>query len=409
MEKPLTGVKVLELSIFVAAPSCARLLADLGAEVIKVERPEGDNWRQVGKNFHPDHYSDTFNPVFDIYNSGKRFVSIDLKNPAGKAVFDKLLSQADVFLTNLRPAALDRLGLSPQAVRKAYPKLVYAMLLGYGEKGPDADKPAFDGTAFWARSGFLRDMAPVTGDYEPVVAPSAVGDTASGMFLMGEICAALYRRTKTGEGDYVRSTLYHNGIFTMGTMGIAAQEQWGRKFPKSRAEHGMPDGYYRCGDDEWIFFSSSGIPKNNQGFYRILGLSEIHKDPRFDTPEKRTANKLELLHLVQEAFMQKTSAQWLQLAEEADIPMVLMNHFDAPARDEQAWANHFVEQVTFPGGQTGVMPSSPLEMESLGTLKTVPAPLIGRDTRAVLEELGYTGAQIDQMYETGAVSTQRES
>lgn len=406
MNKPLSGVKVLELSIFVAAPSCARLLADLGAQVIKVERPQGDDWRKVGKGFHPDHYSDTFNPVFDIYNSGKRFISIDLKNPEGKAVFDRLLDQADVFISNLRPAALARLGLSPEEVRKNHPRLIYAMLLGYGEKGPDADKPAFDGTAFWSRSGFLRDMAPVTADYQPVVAPSAVGDTASGMFLMGEICAALYRREKTGQGDYVRSTLYHNGIFTMGTMGITAQEEWGRKFPRTRLQQGLPDGYYRCADEEWVFFSSSGVPKNIQGFYKILGLSHIFNDPRFDTPEKRTANKAQMLRLVQDTFMEKTSAQWLQLGAEADIPLVLMNHFDTPARDEQAWANNFVEQVTFPGGQTGVMPSSPLEMESLGVVKTVPAPTIGHDTRSILRELGYDTEQIEALYAAGAVCTQ---
>ena len=406
MDKPLSGVKVLELSIFVAAPSCARLLADLGAEVIKVERPEGDDWRKVGKGFHADHYTDYFNPVFDIYNSGKRFVSIDLKNPAGRAVFDKLLAEADVFISNLRPQALKRLGLSYGDLKDKYPRLIYAALLGYGAKGPDAEKPAFDGTAFWAKSGFMRDMAPLTNDYAPVVAPSAVGDTVSGMFLMGEICAALYRRCQTGKGDRISSTLYHNGIFTMGTMGIVAQEEWGRRLPRTRAQQGLPDGYYRCGDDEWVFFSSSGMPKNIQGFYRILGLSDIFSDPRFDTPEKRRKNIGEMLATVQHAFLQKTCEEWLRLAAEADIPMVRVNHFEDPAQDPQAWENHFVEKVQFPGGQTGVMPSSPLEMDSLGEVKTVPAPLIGHDTQTVLQELGYTQEEINALYAQGAVRTQ---
>lgn len=406
MQKPLTGVKVLELSVFVAAPSCARLLSDLGAEVIKVERPEGDDWRKVGKSFHADHYTDDFNPVFDIYNSGKRFVSIDLKKPAGMAIFEKLLSEADVFLSNLRPAALKRLGLSYEDLKEKYPRLIYAALLGYGAVGPDADKPAFDGTAFWAKSGFMRDMATVTDDYAPVAAPSAVGDTVSGMFLMGEICAALYRRCQTGKGDRVSATLYHNGIFTMGTMGIVAQEEWGRRLPRTRVQQGLPDGYYRCGDDEWVFFSSSGIPKNVQGFYRILGLSEIFTDPRFDTPEKRKKNIAQMLAEVQSAFLQESAAHWLRLAEEADIPMVRVNHFQDPAQDPQAWENHFVEQVSFPGGQTGVMPTSPLEMDSLGQIRTIPSPCIGYDTRAVLQELGYTREEIDALYEQGVVRTQ---
>lgn len=406
MSKPLTGVKVLELSIFVAAPSCARLLADLGAEVIKVERPEGDNWRNVGKGFHPDHYSDNFNPVFDIYNSGKRLIAVDLKTPEGMEVFRKLLAQADVFLSNLRPAALERLGLSYEKVRQQHPALIYAMLLGYGEKGPDANKPAFDGTAFWAKSGFMRDMSLLTPEYAPVVAPSAVGDTVSGMFLMGEICAALYRRSQTGQGDFVRSTLYHNGIFTMGTMGITSQGEYGRKLPYTRAQHGIPDGYYRCADDEWVFFSASALEKNVQRFYEILGLSGLLSDPRFANAESRRKNTEALLKLVQDAFLTKPSTQWLRLAEEVDIPMVRINHFSDPAKDPQAWANSFVEQVQFSGGQTGIMPSSPIEMESVGPLQTVPAGPIGQDTRAVLEELGYTDQQIARLYDTGVVRTQ---
>lgn len=384
MERPLSGVKVLELSMFVAAPSCARLLADLGAEVIKIEKPEGDDWRNVGKSFHPDRYCDDFSPVFTIYNAGKRLISIDLKTEAGMAACHKILSQTDVFVTNLRPAALARLGLSYAALKEKYPSLIYAMLLGYGEEGPDAGKPAFDGTAFWAKSGFLRDMAPVTADYEPVICPSAVGDTVSGMFLMGEICAALYRRERTGMGDYVRSTLYHNGIFTMGTMGITNQDPAGKNLPKSRAEMGT-DGYYRCRDDEWVFFSSSAMQKNIQGLYRILGISEII--PQMSSRQERYA-------VTKAAFLKKSCAEWVRLAAEADIPLVRMNHFGDPGQDEQAWANHFVEKVQFQNGETAIMPSSPIEMDSVGQLRTVPAPGVGHDTRAVLQELGYTDEEL---------------
>lgn len=396
MQKPLEGIRVLELSTFVAAPSCARLLADLGARVVKIERLEGDNWRKVAKGFHPDRYSDTHSPVFDIYNSGKRLISIDLKTDPGMEIFQKLLAQADVFLTNLRPAALERLGLSYDTLKQSHPGLIYAMLLGYGEKGPDAGKPAFDGTAFWAKSGFMRDMSPVTAEYQPVVAPSAVGDTVSGMFLMGEICAALYRRCHTGCGDFVSSTLYHNGIFTMGTMGIISQGANGRRFPRTREEHGMPDGYYRCADDEWIFFSSSAMQKNTDGFYRILGLSDIQEQDSHTRYTKAC-----------EAMLKRSSDEWLRLAEEADIPMVRINHFSDPAQDPQAWANGFVEQVQFADGSTGVMPSSPIEMASLGQLKTTPAPLIGHDTRAILQELGYTPEQITELYNQGIVRTQK--
>ena len=199
MKKPLEGIKVLELSTFVAAPVCARLLGELGAQVIKVERPEGDQWRTTGVSFLPSRFSDAENPVFDIYNSGKKHIALNLKAPEGMEAFHKLLSQSDVFITNTRPKALERLGLAYEQVKEKYPSLVYAMLIGYGEKGPEAEKPAFDTVAFWSKSGFLMDQSVKSEHSMPVVPPSSAGDTASGMFLMGEICAALLRRKSSSD------------------------------------------------------------------------------------------------------------------------------------------------------------------------------------------------------------------
>ena len=161
MSKPLEGIKVIDLTTFVAAPVAARMLGDMGAEVIKIEHPKGDGWRGFGKGFNA-RFNDDENPIFDIYNSGKKLISINLKNTEGKEIMQKLLNDADVFVTNTRPDALKRLGLAYEDIKERYPKLIYAIVLGYGEKGPDAAKPAFDTTAFWARTGFPRDMAPVT-------------------------------------------------------------------------------------------------------------------------------------------------------------------------------------------------------------------------------------------------------
>ena len=160
MRKPLEGIKVLDLTTFVAAPVCARMLGDLGAEVIKVERPAGDGWREFGINYNV-RFSHDENPVFDIYNSGKKCIALNLKDPAAKEIFMKLLKEADVFVTNTRPDALERLGFGREAVMARCPRLIYAIVLGFGEQGPEAARPAFDTTAFWSRSGFLRDMAPV--------------------------------------------------------------------------------------------------------------------------------------------------------------------------------------------------------------------------------------------------------
>ena len=403
MEKPLSGIKVVDLSTFVAAPVCSRLLADLGAQVIKVERPQGDAWRQTGISYLPSRFSHAENPVFDIYNSGKQHIAIDLKTENGKAVFFRLLEDADVFVTNTRVAALQRLGISYEDLKDRFPKLIYAIVLGYGEEGPDANKPAFDTTGYWSKSGFLRDMAPLSEHYAPVQAPYGVGDTITGYLLMGEVCAALFRRSQTGKGDCVRSSLYHNGIFTMGTMQIISQGPWGRQFPTTRIDHGIPGGYYRCADDEWVYiavgYAQALIPRLCQA----IGRPELAEDPRYATAEARAQHKEEYYNIFKDTFASQPLSHWLQKAEELDLPIVRMNHFSDVAEDEQAWVNGYLEHVTFANGRQDIMPSSPIEMDSVGALKTTPAPKVGANTEKILTSHGYTPDQIADLKKSGAV------
>jgi len=403
MKGPLAGVKVLELATFVAAPVCARLLADLGATVIKVEHPDGDAWRRSGVGFVPERFSDDENPVFDIYNAGKKHIAIDVKSKDGQEVIHKLLSQSDVFITNVRMQSLKRLGLSYEDLKEKYPGLIYAFVGGYGEKGPDAGKPAFDTTAFWSRSGFLRDMAIAGDHYMPVAPPSGVGDTLSGMFLMGEICAALYRRQITGGGDYVRSSLYHNGIFAMGTMAITTQRPFGQVFPKDRATYGTMDGYYQCSDGEWVFLAIGHSVKLISILCKSVGREYLLEDPDFMDPKTRMENRYKYYDEFKQIFLERTSKEWIKLSEDCDFPLVRLNHFADLAEDEQAWANNYLEHVEFASGNTDVMPRSPIEMDSVGELKTVPAAAIGAHTEEILAELGYSAELIKEMSDTGAV------
>ena len=403
MEGPLSGIKVLDLTTFVAAPVCGRLLADMGAEVIKVEHPKGDAWRLTGKGYSPARFSDQENPVFDIYNSGKKHICLNLKSEEGLAVFHQLLSEADVFITNTRPAALKRLGLDYETLKEKYPGLVYGIVLGFGEKGPDAAKPAFDTSAFWSRSGFLRDMSADDGNYQPVLPPFGVGDTVTGYVLTMQICAALLRRSKTGKGDYVRSSLYHNGIFTMGSMAIVTQKPFGRSYPTSRLNFGIPGGSYMCADGEWIFIAVGYYDVLIPLLCKAIGREDLMQDPRFDTKEHQQANKKEYYEIFRQAFMEKPSQYWLDVAAELDIPVVRMNHFSEVNEDEQAWANDYLEHVEFGNGNVDVMPTSPIEMESLGVIKTKPAPVPGGNTDEVMASLGYTPEQIAAMKASGAI------
>ena len=403
MDAPLSGIKVLDLSTFVAAPVCSRLLADMGADVIKIERPDGDTWRQTGIGYKPDRFSDAENPVFDIYNSGKRHIALDLKTAEGKDVFHRLLEQADVFITNTRPAALKRLGISYEDLKDRYPRLIYGIVLGYGEEGPDKDKPAFDTTAYWSRSGFLRDMAPLSDHYAPVQPPFGVGDTVTGYLLMGEVCAALYRRSQTGKGDYVRSSLYHNGIFTMGTMQIISQRPWGRTYPTTRTEHGVPGGAYRCADDQWLYIAVGYAPALIPRLCTAIGKPELADDPNYNTAEHRAEHRDALYSIFREAFLSQPSAYWLEMAEKLDLPIVRMNHFADVSEDPQAWANGYLENVRFANGRTDVMPSSPIDMDSAQEHPTIPAPAIGANTADILKKLGYTDDAIAAMQAAGTI------
>jgi len=404
MDKPLSGVKVLDLTTFVAAPVCGRLLADLGADVIKVERPDGDTWRTTGKNYNLSRFSDAENPVFDIYNSGKRCIALNLKDPEGMEVFRKLLAQADVFITNTRPAALRRLGIAYEDLKEEFPGLIYGIVEGYGEKGPAKDDPAFDTTAFWSRSGFLRDMAPYSEHYAPVLPPYGVGDTITGYLLLSQVLAALYRRVQTGKGDFVCSSLYHNGIFTMGTMQIISQAPWGRTWPTTRIAYGVPGGTYRCADGEYIFISIGYAEKKLLPLlYKMIGREDLLSNPRFcDGPTGRKHPE-EYYRIFKEAFLTQPSTYWLEKAREYDMPVVLMNHFRDVTQDPQAWENDYLEYMHYPNGNVDIMPRCPLEMASMGPVDTRQAPAIGEHTDSVLGSLGYTPEDIARMKQTGAI------
>ena len=404
MNKPLSGIKVVELADYVSAPVCARILADMGAEVIKIERHTGNAWRENGKSSCPWKFNDEVNPGFDINNTGKRHIVLNLKTPEGLAVCHQLLETADVFVTNMRVQALKRLGLDYPSLKDKYPKLIYAIGLGYGEKGPDANNPAFDHTAFWARCGFLLDMAPMSDDYHPVFPPSSMGDNFTGMTLATEVCSALFNRTKTGKGDYVRSSLFHNGIFATGAMNIATQGGDGSVYPRTRQTHGVAYGDFMCKDGRYVYIAAGYAEKLIAKVFAVIGREDLIDNPKFNTADARLENADEMYDIIKEAVLQRTCDEWLAFGKEADIPMVKMQHFSEIMEDEQAIVNGYVQDVVYPSGVTYKIPSSPIEMDSIGELHTVPTKAIGEDTVEVLKEYGYTDQQLAQMRSAGIIN-----
>lgn len=396
--KPLEGYTVIDLTTFVAAPVCARLLGELGARVIKVESPKGDGWRGTGVGFAPHRFTQEENPVFDIYNSGKDMICLNLKTDQGMTIMHELLAKADIFITNNRPAALERLGLHYDQLKERYPRLIYGIVLGFGEKGPDADKPAFDTTAFWSRSGFLRDTAVKSEDYFPVEAPSGVGDSYTGTNLAMQVLAAVLQRQQTGKGQYIKSALFHIGAFAMATMTVKSQRPFGTPLPMTRWDARPVAAAYRCADDEWIFIS--GIAPET--LFKLSGKPELMNDPIWD-PKNMPFTKKERWTLMQDVILTKTSDEWMKLFDPLGTPTVKMAHFADVSEDEQAWVNGYVERVEYANGNSDVVPSIPLDMEDLERGKTQPTRRLGQDTAKVLAELGYTQEQAEQLAAEGVV------
>lgn len=406
MDKPLKGIKVLDLSAFVAAPCTGRFLADLGAEVIKIERNSGDTWRYTGISYLPTRFTHEENPVFDIYNTGKKLISLNLKTPEGMEVFNKLLDQSDIFITNTRKPALERLGISYEQVKEKHPRLIYAMVTGYGDKGPDSSMPAFDTTSFWSRCGMLRDMSVVSkgNKFYPIYPPAGVGDSVTAFVLLSQINAALFQRERTGKGQFMEASLFHTGIFSFGTMIIANQRPWGRQYPTTRTGHSCPGGFYECSDGEWVYIGTSMVNVLLKQMCTVTGRLDLLEDERFNTLSSIREHKEELYEIFRAEFLKKPSEEWLKIAKENDFALAKMKSFSEVCEDEQAWANDFLEHVEFPNGAVDVMPSSPFHMESLSGLKTTPAGAVGQHTAEILSSLGYTKEQIEELENKGITS-----
>ena len=211
---PLENVRVVELATYLAAPTCARVMADWGADVIKVEPLQGDVYRSNGPA-QGCPTTEVANPTFDNHNAGKKYVSLNLRSEAGMEVLHELLKNADVFITNNRNDALAAMHLTYEELKDKYPTLIYAQILGYGDKGPDCNKPGFDYTAFFSRAGILADLAPAGGP--PCSVVPGLGDHSASLSLVSGICAALFSRVKTGKGQKVDCSLLQVGCFLLQT------------------------------------------------------------------------------------------------------------------------------------------------------------------------------------------------
>lgn len=397
---PLHGLKVVELGTHFAVPSVARMLADWGAEVIKVEDLKGDAWRFVGRN-QKCSISDDENPFFAVPNANKKLIALNLKTTEGKNALYQLIDGAEIFLSNMRVNALAKLGFDYDTLSARCPGLIYAHFTGYGYQGPDAEKPGFDSVAFWARSGAMLDWG--VQDSFPFLAPTGAGDAMTGSILCAGVLAALLAKRETGKGTFVSSSLMGSSIWYNNAAVVSTQ--YGNQFPKDRDHPANPFGWqYECADGEWLMIGVVDYADAYRKIFHLFGRDDLVDDPRYNTIAAVQQNLDEFMPILRGYFKEKARDEWVRLISGLNIVIGKIGHLSELAHDPQAVANHFVHPVTFPSGRTVSMPTIPVSFSAYDTGSIYePTGAIGCDTSEVLTSLGYTQEQIDALRALGAV------
>lgn len=394
---PLSGVRVVELATVVAAPTVGRIMAAYGAEVIKVETPGGDGLRPFGKG-HCLPTEKGNSPLFDLYNTGKQFTSLNLKSEQGQEAFHRLLASADVFLTNVRYKGLERMGLDYETLKEKYPRLVYAHFSGFGLEGEEADRPGYDMTAFWMRSGALLDW--LLPDSFPMRPTFAFGDVATASSFLSGIMMALYARGNTGKGNMVSTSLLASGIWCNSAYVLNAQEPYSRRYPMERYDPWNPFAeWYECSDGEWVAVFEKRYATDRFVFAKLFNMPELAEDPDLeDLTKMRKSGKLPMVaKKVSEVFLTKTSQEWLQILADHDIPTELLMHLKDVCKDKQAWANGCFDKVEYPDGATVAMPAPPIVFADCRRKDFVINQYIGENTDTVLKSVGYSDEEIAEM------------
>lgn len=396
----LQGLKVVDFTAYIAGPGAACILADWGADVIKVERPEGDAMRHIFGDLKTDLGA---NPTFDLDNRGKRGIVLDISKPEGREALARLAAQADVFLTNVRPASLKRAGLDDETLRKVNPRLVYAVITGYGLEGPDAHKPGFDVTAFWARAGVANMTAPKGMD--PFLLRSGVGDHTTSLATVSAILAALYERERTGQGRLVQTSLLATGIYVMGS-DLAVQLKFGRLASARTRDNPINAiaNLYKSADGRWFVHNPRGASGGWEAFCQAAGRPDLVTDERFASGKARRENARALTAELDAAFGALPFEEIARRLDAAGLVWApVQTPADVAADPQAAAAGAFVEVEDGQGG-TFRSVASPARFPGADAERRPASPKLGEHTRQVLAELGYAEAEIEAMLAAGAAA-----
>jgi crotonobetainyl-CoA:carnitine CoA-transferase CaiB-like acyl-CoA transferase len=401
-ENIFSGLKVVDLASFIAGPAATTVLSDFGADVIKVEPPGiGDPYRYF--YLSPPNPRLKENYTWQLTNRNKRSLVVDLKNPHGQDILARLVKWADVLLTNFPPRVRKSLKLNYEQISPLNPRLIYADITGYGELGPEADKPGFDITAYWARSGlmqFTRDASA-----PPAIPVPGIGDHATAISLYAAIVTGLYRRERNnGQGCNVSTSLIANGAWA--TAAWLQAGLFGAKFSGEIDRKNPPNaltGSYRTSDNRWLLLAFVEEDKNWPVFAQAIGRDDLVRDPRFIDAKGRHANSGALVAELDRFIGDHTLEYWKRLLDGARLPYGVVQIPEEIVNDPQLLANHIIVPIDDGSANPKYTVSSPLTIA--GTAKVTPkiAPGLGEHTDQVLAELGFDATEIDNLRASGAI------
>jgi len=384
---PLAGIKVVEIASFVAVPAAGALLADMGAEVIKVEVPWGEIYRHSTPRLAGFDNDFTAGPPFQMDNRGKRSLALDLVLPQAQEALIKVISTADIVITNVLPARLLKYGLDPETLRADQPELIVGRLSGYGPDGDRANDPAFDYTAFWALSGLMDHLHDL--DSPPGWMRPGVGDHSASMSLVIGLLAALRSREADGEGQIVDVTLQHIGYYINGN-DTSNTLVTGETPPRHdrRAPRNPLWNHYRCQDDRWLFLVMIDSERYWTAFVRSIDRPELAEDPRFVNAVERYRNTRELVEVLDEVFAMRPLEKWIEPMNAERVIWAPVRTLAEAITDENAERNGSFATVEHPDHGTFKTVAPPFQMSGYPMTGSNPAPALAAHTAEVLAEAG---------------------
>lgn len=399
-EAVLAGLRVIDCATYVAGPAAATILSDFGADVVKIERPpDGDLWRTFSSV--PGYPSTDFRYTWLLTSRNKRSIVLDLTKAAGRDALLKLVAGADVFVTNFQPSLLAKFQLTWDDLQPVNPRLVYALITGYGEKGEDADAPAYDGLAYWARSGL---MTSVTGaDGSPSGARPAMGDHPTAATLFGAIMLGLYRRERSGRGSKVSTSLMAAGAWA-NSVDIQAK-LCGARFPERRAGARPINpliAAYPSSDQHAMIIALLDPEREFARLCQALGEPDLATSPLFATAEARKENAAELHAILLSQFESKPLNHWREKFRIYDIKWSPLPTLDEAVRDPQMRECGAIVNFEYPGHRVMETVNSPIFIAESEKQKPRMPPEYGAHTLAILKEAGYEAAEIDRLIQSGA-------